>query len=67
MASLAEVVGVFENCITDSVQDSIHEIERQFALVQTRHGYNVAIQALGMAFAISEQRRKHLASNSPIT
>ncbi|EKR2074122.1 hypothetical protein JJU50_000830 [Salmonella enterica subsp. salamae serovar 9,46:l,w:e,n,x] len=58
MTSSSEVISDFENCITDSVIDSVAAIERKFALTQSRYGHDAAVKGLAMAFIISENRRR---------
>jgi hypothetical protein len=60
----AELINRFEQCITDSVIDSVTSIERQFALTQSECGWHEAINALAMAFVIAD-RRRHFLENAP--
>ncbi|HEO9044212.1 TPA: hypothetical protein QIF36_002379 [Enterobacter kobei] len=57
-----ELISAFENCITDSVVDSIGGIEKQFFLAQTRYGWSAAIQCLAMAYITAENRRRFVES-----
>ncbi|EAO4397090.1 hypothetical protein E5475_18625 [Salmonella enterica] len=63
MTSSSEVISNFENCITDSVTDSVAAIERNFALSQSHYGHDAAVKGLAMAFVISENRRRCLENN----
>lgn len=55
-----ELFEVFEACITDSIIDSILEIEKQFIITKNSFGDEVAIRSLAMAFIISENRRRYV-------
>ncbi|PHI31182.1 Uncharacterised protein [Budvicia aquatica] len=60
MTSKVELINSFDHCITASVTDSISDIARQFALAQTKYGWDQAIEGLAMAFVIAENRRRFL-------
>jgi len=62
--SLSELVSDYENCIAESVADSLNAIERKFAVAQGRQGWDVAVKGLAMALIIAENRRRFLEKDS---
>ena len=56
----ADLVSAFESAVSESAQDSINAIVREFSLTQSRHGLNAAIVALATAFTTSEFRLRSM-------
>lgn len=56
--NLVQVMDKFENAVGDSARDSIEKIKREFALAQSKAGWDVALNALAAVFVIAEQRRR---------
>lgn len=67
MKRAADLVSAFELAVSESAQDSIDAIVREFSLTQSRHGLNAAVVALATAYTTAEFRRRHLTLKKEIS